>query len=59
METVVLDKVAEDYLNRKKALSHRIVICAGTGCIANGAMEVHAALQEIIKEKDIPPDPLS
>ncbi|OQY31525.1 MAG: NADH-quinone oxidoreductase subunit F [Spirochaetaceae bacterium 4572_59] len=54
METVILEKVAEDYSKRKEALSHRIVICAGTGCIANGAMEVHAALAEIIKEKDIP-----
>ena len=54
METVLLDKIVEDYTNKKNSLAHRIVICAGTGCIANGAMEVHDALAEIIKEKDLP-----
>lgn len=54
MSTAILDKVKEDYSKRKSALSHRIVICAGTGCIANGAMEVHAELSRIIKEKNLP-----
>jgi NADH-quinone oxidoreductase subunit F len=54
MKTAVLEKIKEDFENKKECLSHSIIICAGTGCIANGAMEVHAALAEIIKENDLP-----
>lgn len=32
----------------------RVVICAGTGCVANGAMKVYAALQERIQERNLP-----
>ena len=32
----------------------RVVICAGTGCVANGAMKVHAALQERIRARNLP-----
>ncbi|MBF9017734.1 MULTISPECIES: NADH-ubiquinone oxidoreductase-F iron-sulfur binding region domain-containing protein [unclassified Oceanispirochaeta] len=52
MET--LEKIKENFENKKACLSHSIIICAGTGCIANGAMEVHAALAQIIKEKNLP-----
>ncbi len=54
METAILEKVVEEYKNKKAALAHRIVICAGTGCIANGAMEVHEALSRYITENNIP-----
>jgi NADH-quinone oxidoreductase subunit F len=54
METAILEKIQEDFKNRKSCLSHRIVICAGTGCIANGAMDVHEALAKIIREKQLP-----
>ncbi len=54
MDTAVLDNIKEDYNSKISALSHRIVICAGTGCIANGAMEVHAELARIIEEKNLP-----
>lgn len=32
----------------------RVVICAGTGCVANGAMKVHAAFQQRMAEKNLP-----
>lgn len=54
MSTAILEQVKEDYTRRQNSLAHRIVICAGTGCIANGAMEVHDELSRIIKEKDLP-----
>jgi len=54
VDTAILDRITEDYSKRKSALSHRIVICAGTGCIANGAMEVHSELARIIKEMNLP-----
>jgi NADH-quinone oxidoreductase subunit F len=32
----------------------RVVICAGTGCVANGAMKVHAAFQQQMAERNLP-----
>lgn len=54
MAIVTLERIAEDFETRKAALAHRIVICAGTGCIANGALELHEALAGIIREKNLP-----
>ena len=31
----------------------RVVICAGTGCVANGAMKVYAAFQEQMREQHL------
>jgi len=35
---------------------HRIVICAGTGCIANGSMKVYERLLEVIKARGLSVD---
>jgi len=32
----------------------RVVICAGTGCVANGAMKVYAAFQEQMRKNNLP-----
>ena len=34
----------------------RVIVCAGTGCVANGAYQVIAAFQEQIKAAGIQPD---
>jgi len=50
MTTINLKKIEEDY---KKASSHiekRIVICAGTGCIANGSLLVHDAFKKALAD---------
>ncbi len=50
MTTINLKKIEEDY---KKASSHiekRIVICAGTGCIANGSLLVHEAFKKALAD---------
>lgn len=44
------DKVAAA-LNTK---STRVLICGGTGCMANGAPEVYAALKQELESRDIP-----
>lgn len=41
-----LEKVAQDYWNVEKRFARRIIICAGTGCVANGAVKVIQALHE-------------
>jgi NADH-quinone oxidoreductase subunit F len=32
----------------------RVIICAGTGCVANGAMKVYAAFQEQMRKNNLP-----
>ncbi|NLF93627.1 MAG: NADH-quinone oxidoreductase subunit NuoF [Oligosphaeraceae bacterium] len=44
MKTVNLEQVAACYEQRAAALQRRIIICGGTGCLANGAMKVRAAI---------------
>jgi len=50
MPTIDLNKIAEDYKNSVKNFKRRIILCAGTGCVANGALEVKAALAEEMKK---------
>lgn len=48
-----LRAVADKYKELESKVQHRIVFCAGTGCIANGALGVHDALVEKIAERGI------
>ena len=41
-----LEATAKDYLASEKTFARRVVICAGTGCMANGALKVFKALHE-------------
>lgn len=43
-------KVFNETLSQYKA---RIIICAGTGCVANGSLDVCKKFQEVIKEKGL------
>jgi NADH-quinone oxidoreductase subunit F len=52
-QTINLEKIKSDYQRKTKALRHRVVICAGTGCVANGALEVYAALVSELKGKGL------
>ncbi len=44
-------KEYEDYLKSEKK---RILVCAGTGCVASGALEIYKELVRILVEKGIP-----
>ncbi|MBT3277751.1 MAG: NADH-quinone oxidoreductase subunit F, partial [Phycisphaerales bacterium] len=41
MQTPNLKTIATDYQTALNTITRRIIICAGTGCVANGAMDVH------------------
>ncbi len=41
-----LEDIVKHYEAGVSGLKRRIILCCGTGCIANGAMEVHKALQD-------------
>ncbi|MEI6154981.1 MAG: (2Fe-2S) ferredoxin domain-containing protein, partial [Deltaproteobacteria bacterium] len=40
------NKIKTDYLCWEKAVTHRVLVCAGTGCLVNGSMKVY---EEFIK----------
>ena len=46
MSTITLDleQVAQQFSQAEKRLKRRITLCAGTGCMASGALAVHDAL---------------
>jgi NADH-quinone oxidoreductase subunit F len=41
-----LEKTAEAYAAAHKNVKRRIVVCGGTGCIANGSMRVFEKLKK-------------
>ncbi|HOQ27448.1 MAG TPA: NADH-quinone oxidoreductase subunit NuoF [Armatimonadota bacterium] len=43
-----LDAVAREYWQAARTYERRVIICAGTGCVANGALKVHAAFEQQI-----------
>jgi NADH-quinone oxidoreductase subunit F len=47
--TIDIDKAAAEYGAAIKGIKRRIILCAGTGCVANGSLEVRDALVEGLK----------
>jgi NADH-quinone oxidoreductase subunit F len=45
-----LEKIRADYQAARALCKRRLILCAGTGCVANGALKVHAALLEALEE---------
>lgn len=45
--TIALETVSADYKELTSGIDRRIVICAGTGCVANGGLKVYA---EFVKQ---------
>jgi NADH-quinone oxidoreductase subunit F len=48
-----LDEVTKEYKAASTRFARRVVICAGTGCIAGGAMKVFKTLQEQAKASGV------
>jgi len=48
-----LKNCADKFHNAMKGANCRIIVCAGTGCVANGSLEVFHALEQKIKEAGI------
>ncbi len=48
--TVNLEQVAAEYRKAGERLRRRVVICAGTGCVASGALKVHEAFARAAAE---------
>ncbi len=52
-KTVDLEKIRDDYKAAAAKIKRRIIICAGTGCVANGSLEVRDALAEALKKAGV------
>ena len=48
-----LKKIADNYNAASGKLARRIVLCGGTGCVANGAMKVRDELVKLLKAENI------
>ncbi len=53
-EAVDLGQVANDYGAAAKKLARRVVICAGTGCVAGGSLKVYDAFVTKLAGADLP-----
>ena len=53
-QPVQLANIARGYADQVGRLTRRVVICAGTGCVASGALKVHAAFVEKIAATGLP-----
>lgn len=49
-----LDKLRSVYQKSLTAEKKKILVCAGTGCVSSGSLDIYARLVEIMKEKNIP-----
>ncbi len=56
MLNVDLDRIKSRYINARKDVDRRIIVCAGTGCLANGSGKIYELLVELQKEKGIAVD---
>ena len=51
--SVDLDKISAKVQKAFKQISKRIIICAGTGCVANGSLKVYAEFLRLAKELNV------
>ena len=49
MSNLNLESIAAEYKKDMDKVTKRIVLCAGTGCVANGALKLYAELDKEIK----------
>ncbi len=53
VKTVDLEKIAADYKKAYENVKRRIIICGGTGCVANGSLDVRDALAKELEKAGI------
>jgi len=48
-----LEKIAEAYRTNAAKIQRRVIVCAGTGCIANGSLKVRDAIMKLAADKGL------
>jgi NADH-quinone oxidoreductase subunit F len=46
-----LDAVVDQFVKSRAGYSKRILVCAGTGCVANGSLEVYSRLRQEVNDQ--------
>ncbi|MDD3468855.1 MAG: NADH-ubiquinone oxidoreductase-F iron-sulfur binding region domain-containing protein [Thermoguttaceae bacterium] len=49
-DAIDLAKIKTDYQAASAKVKRRIVVCAGTGCMAGGSMKIYEALRKVVSE---------
>jgi len=52
-QRVNLSQTQQAYQEARAAIARRLIVCAGTGCVANGSLKVHEALKQQIEAKGL------
>ncbi|MDR1244151.1 MAG: NADH-quinone oxidoreductase subunit NuoF [Endomicrobium sp.] len=45
-----LENITQEFENSKKNIKKRIIVCAGTGCVANGSLDVFKSLVDMSRQ---------
>ena len=48
-----LKKIADDFLGQSTTFQHRVLVCAGTGCLVNGSLKVYGKFIDAFKENGL------
>ncbi|MBE6912453.1 MAG: NADH-quinone oxidoreductase subunit NuoF [Ruminococcaceae bacterium] len=48
-----LSALREEYAKAYAAQSRRLIVCAGTGCVAGGSMKIYDRLKELLRERGL------
>ena len=46
--------IRKEYAKYLTAQQHKILVCAGTGCIASGSLKVYAEFKRLLEQKGLP-----
>jgi NADH-quinone oxidoreductase subunit F len=50
LTTLELSKIKDKFRKRAAAVDHRVIVCAGTGCLVNGSLKVYEAFVASARE---------
>jgi len=43
-----LKKIADDFLGQNTTFRHRVLVCAGTGCLINGSLRIPTQIGHLL-----------
>jgi NADH-quinone oxidoreductase subunit F len=53
MQPVDIAKIKEDYIEKSQLIKRRVIICAGTGCVANGSLKIFEEFKKEITANNL------
>ena len=53
LDVTGFDTLSDKARRALAAQSRKLLVCAGTGCVADGALKIHARLQELLAARGL------